>query len=218
MGFQPFHPCAAGLLTRLLDLYWPCFINRKLQCTGTKGIFQGLQQVYHRAGNQTPASFSVIFVFPFLSCIPACSVSPCSLVLGNSKFPEPSLLARALPWSSSDKVRSEFSLFKNSVQLPDRKTWWAESQSDVGKEGEKVSGCCVLGGAFVPKSVGLLCLGSTHVAGHMCVLVGELSWVIRINLLCFWEAGTETWCNSDVYNFVWWDSNLLCCFSHQCNS
>lgn len=74
VGFQPFHPCAAGLLTRLLDLYWPWFINRKLQCAGTKWIFQGLQQVYHRPGNQTPASFSVIFVFPFLSCIPACSV------------------------------------------------------------------------------------------------------------------------------------------------
>lgn len=55
----------------------------------------------------------------------------------------------------------------------------------MGKEGEKVSGCCVLGRAFVPKSVDLLCFGSTHVAGHMCVLVGELSWVIRINLLHF---------------------------------
>lgn len=95
-------------------------------------------------------------------------LSPCSLVLRNSKFPEPSSLARALRWSSSDKVGSEFSLFKNSVQLPDRKIWWAESQSDMGKEGEKVSGCCVLGRVFVPKSVDLLCFRSTHVARHVC--------------------------------------------------
>ena len=32
------------------------------------------------------------------------------------------------------------------------------------------------------KSVDLLRFGSKHVAVHMCVLVGELSWVIRVNL------------------------------------
>lgn len=32
------------------------------------------------------------------------------------------------------------------------------------------------------KSVDLLCFGSKHVAAHTCVLVGELGWVIRVNL------------------------------------
>lgn len=122
--------------------------------------------------------------YPFLSCI---LVSECS-VPAVSCWESPSFLSQvhlacALPWSPSDEVRSEFSLFKNSVHLPDGKIWWAESQSDVGKEGEKASGChrCCIRCGFV-KSVDLLCFGSKHVAVHTCVLVGELSCVIRVNL------------------------------------
>lgn len=93
--------------------------------------------------------------YPFLSCIPACSV-PAVLCWESPSFLSQVHLACALPWSPSDEVRSEFSLFKNSVRLLDRKIWWAESQSDVGKEGEKASGCCRrcvcrgLGSGFVP--------------------------------------------------------------------
>lgn len=133
----------------------PALLKRKLKCTAIKWISQGLQQVHNRAGSQTPTSFSLTFILPIWSWILACCVPAVSCWESPSVLSQVHLVC-AFSWSPSNEVRSEFSLSKNSVQLLDRKIWWVESQSDMGKEGEKASGCCRrcsrcgLGNGFVP--------------------------------------------------------------------
>lgn len=142
MGFQrKNHPCAARVCAGCWGLCCPSFINRKLKSTWIKWIFWWMQQVHGRAGNWTPTSFSPIFISPISKLRPSVLRPAVSCWNEKAHFLSQFHLARALPWSPSDEVRSEFSLFKDSVQLPDRKIRWAESQSDVGKEGEKASRC-----------------------------------------------------------------------------
>lgn len=56
-----------------------------------------------------------------------------------------------------------------------------------GGKGERLSSA--LHSLWVCKiKLDLLCFGSKHVAVHTCVLVGELSWVMRVNLALLLRA------------------------------
>lgn len=95
-------PCC--LLDSFLGLHCPCFINKKWNCTWTKLIFWGVQQVHYRAGNRTPTSVNPIFILPFSKLHLGVGVlCPGRLMLRKSKFsksssPRVCLALKSIGW------------------------------------------------------------------------------------------------------------------------